>query len=74
MVALLHEIRAQMPLSSKALKQRSSLRLLDLSGTGVTDVSSLSGLSRLRLLEVSGTGVTDTSSLSHIEGLSIFGV
>ncbi|WP_448189670.1 S8 family serine peptidase [Azospirillum sp. sgz301742] len=52
-----------------ALSGLSGLQLLDLSRTGVTDVSALSGLSGLQFLDLSWTGVTDVSALSGLSGL-----
>jgi hypothetical protein len=43
----------------------------NLTGTGVTDVTPLAGLSALRWLELGGTGVTDVSPLAALPNLEI---
>ena len=45
------------------------IRRLDLSGTGVSDLAPLSGLTALEILDLDNTGVTDVSTLSGITSL-----
>ena len=54
----------------RALAELSNLSYLDLSSTGVSDVSALSSLSNLSFLDLSSTGVSDVSSLSSLSNLS----
>ena len=62
-----------------ALAGCSSLHTLDLSHTGVTDVSALAGCSSLHTLDLSCTEVTDVSALAgwvvapHVPSLCLFG-
>jgi internalin A len=49
--------------------RRTGVESLDLSSTGVTDLSPLSGLAGLQSLDLSSTGVTDLSPLSGLAGL-----
>ncbi|NEP14492.1 MAG: NACHT domain-containing protein [Symploca sp. SIO2C1] len=49
----------------------SNLQILDLVGTQISDVSSLSGLTQLQVLDLSKTQVTDVSSLSGLTQLQV---
>jgi internalin A len=50
------------------LAGQAGLQILDLSCTGVKDVSPLAGLAGLQSLDLSGTGVTDLSPLASLPG------
>ena len=52
-----------------AWAERRTHRDVQFSGTGVTDLTPLSGLSKLTRLDLSGTGVTDLSPLSRLSEL-----
>jgi hypothetical protein len=57
------------PLKKRRIREDglSALESLQMSGTGVTDLSPLAGLARLRVLELADTAVSD---LSPLEGLT----
>jgi hypothetical protein len=55
-------------------EDREGITMLDLSGTGVTDMSSLSSLTQLEWLDLSYTGVTDVSALSSLSELEWLGL